>query len=350
MFLLIADSTHWGAARFQDLARARLAPYGEVRVVDASAGEEFTNAFDTALPDAGAILSTPWSIRMPRFTAARWDRAKRLQVIAGTYDNRFEPWIDLTEAARRGVTVADTSRSMTPTVAEFALAMTLNLMRDIPAAVQLLRQGEWKRGTWDQPGFVYGDLTGRRVGLAGFGSINRRYAELLSPFRCRVQAYDPFVADDTLSQAGVERSASLTDLAAASEIFVVGLPPTPATLGIISRDVIDALPRGTLLVLVTRMAVVEQDALWRRVEAGEIRAAVDVFAPEPPPAGASFLTSPHLLPTPHIAGDTAYCHERCFTTACDDAVAVLAGQPARYAATLWDARCYEGTLGQRTNG
>ena len=126
--------------------------------------------------------------------------AGRLRVIAGTFDNRFGEWIDVAEAQRRGVTVVDTSRSMTPTVAEFALAMTLNLLRDIPAAIDLVRSGDWKSRKWDQPGFVYGDLTGRRVGLAGFGSINRRYAELLAPFRCAIAAYDPFVTDAELGR------------------------------------------------------------------------------------------------------------------------------------------------------
>ena len=88
---------------------------------------------------------------------------------------------------------------MTPTVAEFALAMTLNLLRDIPAAVQLVREGTWSpEGTWDQSGFVYGDLTGRRVGLAGFGSINRALRRADRPLPCAVTTYDPFVPDEDL--------------------------------------------------------------------------------------------------------------------------------------------------------
>jgi len=272
---------------------------------------ERTARFDAALPEADAIVVSPWSARIPRFTADRWARAPGLKVIAGTFDNRFGHWIDVEEALRRGVTVVDTSRSMTPTVAEFALAMTLNLLRDIPAAVQLVRQGSWTTQPQDRSGFVTGDLTGRRVGLAGYGSINRRFAELLVPFRPSLLAHDPFVSDAELTRAGIGRAASLRALAAASEIFIVGIPPTPATQEIVDREVIEALPRGALFVLVTRMAVVDQAALWRRAEAGEIRAAIDVFAPEPPPADASFRTSPFVLPTPHLAGNTASCHRRC---------------------------------------
>jgi phosphoglycerate dehydrogenase-like enzyme len=335
--------------RFADPAGSPLEACGVLRRVDwleAMDDDRRADLFDEALTDADAIVVSPWTMAMPPFTAERWGNAARLKVIAGTFDNRFEHWIDIADAARRGVTVIDTSRSMTPTVAEFALAMTLNLLRDIPASIQLVREGGWKTEPWDQPGFVYGDLTGRRVGLAGFGSINRRLAELLHPFYCSVMTYDPFVADADLAEAGVQRVASLRDLAAESEIFVVGIPPTPATQQIISREVIDDLPRGANFILVTRMAVVEQDALWRRAETGEIRAAIDVFAPEPPPADASFRTSPFVLPTPHIAGGTAYCHRRCFTTACTDALAVLAGHPPIYAATPHDDKLYRGTVEQ----
>lgn len=332
--------------RYADPVGTPLEASGDLRRVDwpeSMADEERFRLFDEALPEADAVVVAPWNSALPPFTPERWARASRLKVIAGTFDNRFAHWIDVADATRRGVTVIDTSRSMTPTVAEFALAMTLNVLRDIPASIQLVRDGGWKDEPWDQAGFVYGDLTGRRVGLAGFGSINRRYAELLTPFHCSVMAYDPFVADAELAAAGIGRAGSLTDLAAASEIFVVGIPPTPATQQIISREVIDALPSGAMIIIVTRMAVVDQNALWRRAESGEIRAAVDVFAPEPPPADASFRTSPFILPTPHIAGGAGYCHRRCFTTACADVLAVLNEREPVYSAASRDDALYRGT-------
>ena len=303
---------------------------------------ERADVLDPVLPEVDALLVAPWLGTIPLFDADRWSLAPRLKVIAGTFDNRFGHWIDVGEAHSRGVAVIDTSRSMTPTVAEFALAMILNLIRDIPASIEIVRRGEWPDGHWSDDRFVHGDLTGRKVGLAGFGSINRRLAELLAPFHGTVTTCDPFVRDSDLNAAGVKRAETLPELAASSEIFVVGIPPTPATLGVIDSEVIDALPVGSLFVLVTRMAVVEQEALWRRAEAGEIRAAIDVFEPEPPPADASFRTSPFVLPTPHIAGNTFACHRRCFTTACTDALAVLAGDRPVYPATVSDSLLYQG--------
>ncbi|MCC7355375.1 MAG: hypothetical protein IT330_16660 [Anaerolineae bacterium] len=316
---------------------------GSVETVHQQAGEkELPARFLERLPEATAVVVSPWF--WPATTPGDWRRAARLKVLAGTFDNRFGGWLNFQEMAARGIAVVDTSRSMTPSVAEFALAMTLNLIRDIPAGIEEVRRGGWKPAPCDLPGFVYGDLTGRRVGLAGFGSINRRYSELLAPFRCEIGVYDPFVGDETLQRVGARRLPSLIELARFSEVFVVGIPPTPMTHKIINEAVINALPEGALFVLVTRMAVVEQDALWRRIQAGGLRAAVDVFAPEPPPAEAWFRRHPHVLPTPHMAGDTIYCHRRCFTDACHDAIAVLRSEPPRFGATLWDHQVYQGQL------
>jgi phosphoglycerate dehydrogenase-like enzyme len=343
--MLIAGSERGGRAYGY---RSALDTIGTVHWIDSSperSDAEYETAFDRLLPEIDLLVVSAWNNRVPQFTPERFSRASRLKVIAGTFDNRFGNWIDVQEAASHGIVLIDTSRTMTPTVAEFALAMTLTIMRDIPAAVQMVRDGGWQTAHWDQPGFVYGDLTGRRIGLAGFGVINRRYAELIAPFHCDVRTCDPYVDDQVLHDAGVGRAESLAALASSSDIFVIGIPPTPATLQIIDREVIDALPRGSTLILVTRMAVMEQEPLWRRLRAGEIRAAIDVFDPEPPPADAWFRQSPYVYPTPHIAGNTSDCHRRCFTIACDEALNVLDGLPVRYAATVRDDRIYRGANG-----
>ncbi len=321
---------------------ALLEARGEVDliVLDDGTYEQDLDRFRASLRTADAALVSPWFL--PPTEPQDWGSAPQLKVLAGTFDMRFGGWMDFASFAQRSIAVIDTSRSMTPSVAEFALAMTLNLIRHIPASLDIVRSGAWKSQSWGNPDFVFGDLTGRRVGLAGLGSINRRYAELLVPFHCDLFACDPFIDSQLFARYSAQPVASLVDLASVSEILVIGIPPTPATQGIISRAVIDALPKGALVVLVTRMAVVEQAALWRRVEAGELMVAVDVFAPEPPPTDAWFRRHPHVLPTPHVAGDTIYCHRRCFTDACQDALAVLTGNQPRFGALAWDDDVYQG--------
>jgi len=317
----------------------------DVDVVAAEKGreDEALRAVESRLPQADALVVGPWYL--PKAPDDLLERAGGLRVVSGTFDNRFTGWLDFARLEEREIILIDTSRSMTPTVAEFALAMTLNLIRDIPSGIEAVRRGGWKPGACKLDGFVYGDLTGRRVGLAGFGSINRRFAELIAPFRPDIASSDPYVSEETMGAFGVKKAASLVELAARSEIFVVGIPPTPTTLEVIDQPVIEALPAGALFVLVTRMAVVKQNALWSRIERGEIRAAIDVFDPEPPPADAWFRRHPNVLPTPHMAGDTIYCHRRCFTEACAEAAAAVQGEPLRYRATRWDDQVYQGRGG-----
>ena len=96
------------------------------------------------------------------------------------------------------------------------------------------------------------------------------------------------------------------------------------------------------------MAVVEQPPLWNRIQANEIAAAIDVFSPEPPPQDAWFRNHPNVIVTPHIAGGTEFCHRRCFTSACQDAIRVLTGEKPLYEATTWASLCYEGKLTTET--
>jgi phosphoglycerate dehydrogenase-like enzyme len=335
-----------GGSRIRDIAEDALGQHGTVEHLDwVPEPEPFAKALDERLPEADALVMAPWLgfNEQLEFDWARLERAPALKAIAGTFDFRLS-WIDLDETARRGVTLIDTSRTMTPTVAEFGVAITFALLRDIPAAIETVRAGSWTQAPVGAGSFVFRDLADCRVGLAGYGSINRHYRRFVRPYGCEVKTFDPFVSDADLAADDIARVDSMVDLARGNDILIVAIPPTPTTLGVISADVIDALAPGSLFVLLSRMAVVEQNALWRRVEAGELRAAIDVYDPEPPPEDAWFRRDPNVLPTPHIAGNTQFAHERCFREACEDAMRVLSGVPPQNPATDRDKRLYDGTL------
>jgi phosphoglycerate dehydrogenase-like enzyme len=339
---------HHGGERYRSLADAALAPHGTVEHLELAMDrpvEDWAEALDARLGDVHALVLSPWFGigEFVAFDEARFAAAPGLEVIAGTFDYRLS-WIDLDAADRHGVTVVDTSRTMTPTVAEFGVGITLALLRDIPRAIDVVRSGEWFAAGFTGSTYVFRDLADCRVGLAGYGTINRHYRRFVEPYGCRVSAFDPLLTDDAAAADSIRRADSLVDLARSSDILVVAIPPTPSTLGVIDAEVIDALAPGSLFVLLSRMAVVEQEALWRRVRAEEIRAAVDVYDPEPPPADAWFRRATNVLPTPHIAGNVPFAHERCLTEACADAVRVLTGEAPRNPATSRDKHIYEGEV------
>ena len=182
-FAVLLHEDHHIARNYHGEGYDRLAEHGQVDLVTMRSGQEAAALEPFIARLKGADAAVIGASAMQPF---HWRQAENLKVFAGTFDNRFANWVDFDVLDARGITLIDTSRSMTPSVAEFALAMTLNLIRDIPQAMYVVREGDWKKHNWSKPGFVYGDLTGRRVGLAGLGSINRRYVQLLAPFRCEV--------------------------------------------------------------------------------------------------------------------------------------------------------------------
>lgn len=296
----------------------------------------------TKLPTADLLLVTPWTIPTMFMSEELLDLAPKLRAIGGTFDNRFASFVSIEALQHRNIRLIDTSRSMTPSVAEFALTQTLNLLRDVPAAIALMRAGGWKRTSWDTFGYIYGDLAGKKVGLAGYGSINRRYHQLLGGFGCPTVVYDPMLDEASAESLGLTYTSSLVELAAASEIFVVGIPPLKSSLRQVNKAVFEALPVGGIFVLVSRMAVVDEPALWDAVNLRKLRAAIDVFSAEPVPPDAPYRFHPNVLTTPHIAGEAFYCHERCFTDACINALAVIQCGQLRFEATPIEASMYIG--------
>ena len=235
-----------GGRRYRDAADAILAPHGEVRHLDWPPDSPVSPfaSLDALLSDTDGLIIAPWlglgTPALPFFDGERLARAGDLKVVAGTFDFRLG-WIDLDEAARRGVTVVDTSRTMTPTVAEFGVGITLALLRDIPGAIDLVRSGGWPDGARGGETGVFRDLADCRVGLAGYGSINRHYRRFVAPYGCQVGIYDPVAGEDVARTDLVTVAGSLVELARASDILVVAIPPTPSTLGVIDASVIDAL-------------------------------------------------------------------------------------------------------------
>ncbi|RWD39587.1 MAG: hypothetical protein EOS59_32675, partial [Mesorhizobium sp.] len=126
----------------------------------------------SVLSGADLLLVAPWTVPDIFMDGALLDSAPRLKAIGGTFDNRFTGFVSIDALTERRIVLIDTSRSMSPSIAEFAVAQTLNLLRDIPAAVALMRAGGWKQSVWDAVEYVHGDLAGKKIGLAGYGAIN----------------------------------------------------------------------------------------------------------------------------------------------------------------------------------
>ena len=204
------------------------------------------------------------------------------------------------------------------TVAEYALAMTICGLRRIPQNHTAMQTSlaPWdyspeastigpRGGQFgDDPRFCNGTVAGKRVRVVGVGNIGARYASWCAALGADVAIWDPFAPDASFVVAGAERRFHVEELVADAEIFVPMVPLIDSTRGLITAELIDALPMHGLVVQVTRARVCDTEALYRRVLNDELALAADVFDEEPLPLDSPLLGRHNVVHTPHAAGRT----------------------------------------------
>ncbi|POX43087.1 hydroxyacid dehydrogenase [Streptomyces sp. Ru73] len=231
--------------------------------------------------------------------------------------------IDLTAAARHGVTVCGTDSNTEPPV-ELTWALLLGLARGIVRENTALREG----GPWQST--VGADLYGRRLGLLGLGKIGTRVAAVGRAFGMDVTAWSRNLTDERAEAAGARRAASLEELLESSDFVSVHLVLGERTRGLIGEAELKRMRPTAYLVNTSRAALVDQDALATALREGWIAgAATDVFDQEPLPADHPYRSLPNLLATPHLGYVTRRNYEVYFQQAVEDITAFLAGTPVR---------------------
>jgi len=212
--------------------------------------------------------------------------------------------IDVAAASRRGVFVANCPGQNSIAVAELAIGLLVSLDRRIPDNVARLRAGKWdKKGFSEAAG-----LFGRTLGVAGMGAIGREVASRARALGMRVVAWSRSLDDRRAKELGVERAPDLLSLARACDALSLHLPLSRETRGVVSRQVLEAMRPGALLVNTARAEVVDQDALLELARAGRLRVGTDVFPGEPEKGQADFDSELARLPgvygTHHIGAST----------------------------------------------
>ena len=205
------------------------------------------------------------------------------------------------------------------TVSEFGLALTLCGLRRIPQIHHeiLSSQDEWRYGYktdqngplrgaqfGDDPYFTNGTAKDKKVRIVGAGNIGSRYASFMNMLDADVAIWDPFASDPCFHRAGARREWHLDELVKDADIFAPMLPLKDDTRGIVTAEHIHSLPKGCLVVLVTRALICDMQAVRQRVLDDEITLAADVFDIEPLPLDDPLLGRHNVVHTPHRAGRT----------------------------------------------
>ena len=233
--------------------------------------------------------------------------------------DRFAYRLDIEAAHERGVRVVDTSHASSWPTAEWALGLALVGLRNAGAFFRRMISHEQTWFPYDErsgPGYDGAELSGKRVGLIGFGHLGRRLAELLRPFEVDARVFDPFVPPALAEPYGVA-FASLETVLESDVVFVL-VPHTPGTEGMLGAGELDQLRPGAVLVNVSRGKVIDSAALGARLARGDVVGCLDVFDPDPIPVDSPLLDLPNVFVTPHIAGVTEESRRRFFSLMVDE--------------------------------
>jgi phosphoglycerate dehydrogenase-like enzyme len=169
------------------------------------------------------------------------------------------------------------------------------------------------------------ELTGKTVLLVGYGAIGKEIERMLAPFDVELLR----LARTARIDPPVHAVSDLDSLLPLAQIVVLILPSTAETRGLIGSRQFALMKQGTLLVNAARGPIVDTNALIVALNAGHIRAALDVTDPEPLPDGHPLWSCPHLLITPHVGGSSPQFAPRAVRTAAAELRRYIAGEPLK---------------------
>lgn len=302
-----------------EAAMSRLRRCADVVVAESPTGP----ALHRALARADGVI-----VRSSPFGAAEIAAAPRLRVI-GRHGVGVEN-IDVDAATQRGVAVLNTAGANAESVAEFAVMTAMMGLRRLAEVERAWAEGALEGGSFPgsltRLGLVGRTLRGRAVGVLGFGAIGRVVAEICASLGARVLFSDPF--GDPADPRFRERDEMLRS----TEVLFVHVPLLPETRGMLGARELGMLPPGAVVVNAARAEVVQTLAMREALGSGRLGCyAVDVWSPEPPPAGHPLLGHPRVIATPHMAAITEDALLAMSESIVSGVLQTLAGSPDRRA-------------------
>ena len=256
--------------------------------------------FAARLPKADALI-----VRTAEVPAAALEGARRLSVVSRHgvgYDN-----VPVDALTARGIPLTVVGNVNAVTVAEHTLFMILALAKRCIPYDRAVRDGRW--GIRDS--FAATELAGKALLILGFGRIGREVARRAAAFDLQVLAYDPYVDQDVMPAARVERVEDWRAVLGEVDFVTLHLPRTPETVGAIGAAELAAMRPTAYLVNAARGGLVDEAALAEALRAGRIAGAgLDTFDTEPPRPGHPLLSLETVILSPHTAGLTEECAAR----------------------------------------
>ena len=232
--------------------------------------------------------------------------------------------VDIEAATRAGIVVTKVPDYCIDEVSDHAMALLLSLIRKIPFS-----SARAHAGRWEMPAVTpIHRLRGTVLGLVGFGRIPQLVAPKAASFGFKVVAYDPYVASEIFTRAGVE-SVDFAQLLSVSDFISIHSPLLPETRNLFNADAFRRMKPTAYLVNTARGPIVDEAALAEALDAGQLAgAALDVM-PQEPPSGSPLLGRTNVILTPHISFYSEESLVELQTKAAEEVLAVLTGKAPR---------------------
>lgn len=231
--------------------------------------------------------------------------------------------VDVAAASQKGIIVSNTPGANASSVAELTMCLILMLARNITPATQALKQGDWPR--------LKGlSLEGKTIGIIGLGAIGKQLAQRLTSFNCHLIAYDP-LPDRKFAEKYNLELVDLETLRVKSDFISLHCPVLPKTRHMINENFLLSLKKGAYLINTARGELIDESALMRALDAGQIAgAALDAFEKEPPDPTNPLLLSEKVICTPHLGAQTDGSTNNMGKMALNECLRVLRGEQPKY--------------------
>ncbi len=299
-----------GVANPGDLSWDSLAALGDLTVYDYTAPEDVI----PRIGDASIILTNKTVISADVMAAC--PNLRYIGVLATGYNV-----IDIAEAKKRGIIVANVPAYSTPTVAQLTMALLLEIALHVGHHSRVVHEGKWSAcrdfAFWDYPLM---ELAGKTFGIVGYGSIGKAVAKLAQAFGMKVLAYSRHGAEDFHTE--------LDELYAKADIVSLHCPLTAENTGMINKETIARMKDGVIILNTARGGLINEADLREALLSGKVYAAAsDVTCKEPINADSPLLGVDNMIITPHIAWAATEARQRLLGVAIDNVRQYLCGNP-----------------------
>lgn len=301
-----------------DLSWDELARLGELTVYDRTSLTD-ENEIITRIGDAEVVFTNKTPISSRVIDAC--PNLKFISMLATGYN-----CVDYVHARKKRIPLSNVPTYGTASVGQFAIALLLEVCHHIGHHNQSVHAGNWERSAdwcyWDYPLI---ELSGKTIGIIGFGRIGQTTGKIAAAMGMRVLAYDSHPSD---SGKSIAEYVALDELLARSDVVALHCPLFPETEGIINKKTIAQMKDGVIIINNSRgQLIVEQD-LADALNTGKVSAAgLDVVSSEPIKGDNPLLQAKNCIITPHISWAPKESRQRIMDCAVSNVKAYLAGNP-----------------------